>query len=87
LQEIGRVLHLSPNRSLILRAEKPPRIGDDVFDETFKPVGRVFDVFGPISAPYVAVKAFVKDPNRLVDRILYFSGRLNKKRKRGRGKK
>lgn len=71
MQRIGRVLHISPNRNLILKAENLPRIGDRVVDENLKPVGIVYDIFGPVTAPYVAVKTNLRETQRLVKRILY----------------
>lgn len=71
MQRIGRVLHISSSRNAVLKAEKIPRIGDEVVDEEMKPVGTVFDVFGPVSSPYVSVRTSLKDPDRLVNCILY----------------
>jgi len=71
LHRIGRVLHVSSNKNIILKAENNPRIGDKVVDERLKPVGTVFDIFGPTSAPYVAVKPDTEDAYRLVNRVLY----------------
>jgi len=65
-----------------LKAEKLPRIKDKVVDENLKSVGTVFDVFGPVSSPYVAVKPSVEEPQRLVDRVLYVSPSLRRKWKR-----
>jgi len=71
LHRLGRVLHVSSSKNLILKTRKPPRINDKVVDENLKPVGTVFDVFGPVSSPYVSVKPSVKDPERFVDHVLY----------------
>lgn len=71
LQRIGLVLHISSSRNMILKAENLPRIGDQVADENLKPVGRVFDVFGPVSSPYVAVRPSVEEPDRFIQRVLY----------------
>jgi len=71
LQRLGHVLHVSSSKNLILKAEKLPRINDKVVDENLKPVGTVFDVFGPVSSPYVAVKPSVEEPQRFVNRVLY----------------
>jgi RNA-binding protein len=65
------VLHVSSSKNLILKAEKIPRINDEVVDENLKSVGVVFDVFGPVSSPYVAVKPSVEEPQRFVNRFLY----------------
>jgi len=86
LQRIGQVLHVSSSHNIILKAENVPRIGDKALDENLKPVGTVFDVFGPTSSPYVAVKTNVQDPQCLVNRILYVvpskPGRKKRKKKR-----
>jgi len=86
LQRIGHVLHLSSSGNVILKAENVPRIGDEVADENLKSVGKIFDVFGPVSSPYVAVKPNVKDPHRFVNNILYAipskPGRKERKKKR-----
>lgn len=71
MQRIGRVLHISSNRNMILKAENLPRIRDRVVDEKLKPVGTVFDIFGPVSSPYVSVKTEIGDLHRLVNRVLY----------------
>jgi rRNA processing protein Gar1 len=34
-------------------------------------VGTVFDVFGPTSSPYVAVKPHIQSPEQLVKHVLY----------------
>jgi RNA-binding protein len=86
LQRIGQVLHVSSSRNMILKAENVPRIGNKVLDENLKPVGIIFDVFGPTSSPYVAVKPSIHNPQDLVKRILYAvpSKFGNKKRKKRR---
>jgi len=86
LQRIGLVLHVSSSKNIILKTKKVPRIGDRVLDENLKPVGMVFDVFGPTSSPYVAVKPNIQDPQHLVNRVLYVvpskPGRKDRKKKR-----
>jgi len=71
LQRIGLVLHISSCGNMILKAQNPPHINDQVIDENLKPVGVVFDVFGPLSLPYVAVRPNVEEPNRYINRALY----------------
>jgi rRNA processing protein Gar1 len=56
---------------MILKAENIPHIGDKVTNEKLKPVGTVFDVFGPTSSPYVAVKPHTQNPEQLVNQVLY----------------
>jgi len=82
LQRLGRVLHISSSKNLILKAEKVPKINDKVVDENLKSVGTIFDVFGPVSSPYVAVKPNVEEPQRFVDRVLYVFPSVKRKRKK-----
>ena len=56
---------------MILKAENIPRIGDNVANEKLKPMGTVFDVFGPTSSPYVPVKPYIKNTEQLVNQVLY----------------
>ncbi|PVX23885.1 MAG: H/ACA RNA-protein complex protein Gar1 [Candidatus Bathyarchaeum sp.] len=85
LHRIGYVLHVSKTKNMILKAENIPRIGDNVANEKLKPVGTVFDVFGPTAAPYVAVKPHIKSPEQLVNSILYTvpskDGRMKRKKR------
>jgi len=71
LQRIGRVMHVSNSKNLILRAETLTGLGTRVADSELKEVGRVVDLFGPVDKPYVAVKLNVKDPSKYVGQILY----------------
>jgi len=71
LNRIGCVLHVSNTKNMIIKAENIPRIGDKVANEKLKPVGTVFDVFGPTSSPYVAVKPITQNPEQLINQVLY----------------
>ena len=71
LQRLGRVLNITPSRSLVVRTEITPRIGLSVVDESLRIVGRVFDIIGPVSSPYAVVRPTVKEPEKLVNRQLY----------------
>jgi len=82
LQRIGCVLHISSNKNLILKAEKTPRIGDKVVNEHLKSVGTVFDVFGPTSSPYVAVKPNSEKTHHLMNHVLYAIPSTPKKKRR-----
>jgi rRNA processing protein Gar1 len=72
---------MSPSRNLILNVENPPTIGETVVDENLKPVGTVFDTFGPVCAPYVAIRPTIGDPERLVNKTLYV---IPSKRRKGK---
>ena len=71
MQRIGRALHISSNKNIILKVENPPKFNDKVVDKNLRSVGTVFDIFGPVSSPYVSVKTDVKEPQSLVGHVLY----------------
>jgi RNA-binding protein len=85
LQRLGLVLHISPSRNMIMKVENVPKIGDTVVDENLKPVGKVFDILGPASSPYVAIRPMVRDPEKMVNRPVYVipSKRRKEKNKYG----
>jgi RNA-binding protein len=80
LQKVGRVRALTPSKNLIVKTEKAPKIGSEVVDENLKAVGKVFDIIGPVSAPYAVVKPSVSEPAKLVNKPVYL---LLSKTKRG----
>jgi RNA-binding protein len=71
LIRLGRVLHISPSKNVIVKVENTPKIGETVVDENLRQIGEVFDIFGPVSSPYVAVKPKIAKPEVLVNRVLY----------------
>ena len=75
---------MTPSRNIVVKSEQLPRIGEKVVDEKLKQVGVVFDVFGPVSRPYVSVKPSVGEPKILVNRNLYVvpSGKTRKESRR-----
>jgi RNA-binding protein len=56
---------------MVVKAENPPKIGSEVVDENLIVVGKVFDIIGPVSAPYAVVKSIVKEPEKLVNKPVY----------------
>jgi len=71
LQKLGRVRALTPSKNIVVKTEKAPKIGLEVVDENLKVVGKVFDIIGPVSAPYAVVKPTVKEPAKLVNKPVY----------------
>jgi rRNA processing protein Gar1 len=71
LQKLGRVRALTPSKNIIVKSEQAPRIGSEVVDENLNIVGKVFDIIGPISAPYAVVKPTIREPAKLLDKQLY----------------
>jgi RNA-binding protein len=62
---------MSPNRNIVVRLEKVPRIGETVVDENLKSVGRVSDILGPVSSPYAVIKPTIQDAEDYLNRMLY----------------
>jgi len=71
LQRLGRAIHVTPSRNIIIKVETPTKIGEKVIDKELKQVGTVSDLFGPVSSPYVTVKATVENPKLLINQMLY----------------
>ncbi len=84
MQRLGFVLHVSPSRNIIVKLEKTSKIGENVVDENLGAVGTVFDIFGPMSSPYTAVRPIVRQPESLVNKRLYVvpSKRREEKKRR-----
>ena len=81
MQRLGRVLHISPSRNIIIKIENIPKIGQTVVDENLKTVGKIFDLFGPVSSPYVAIKPTILKPEELTNKVLYISPQRGERRK------
>ena len=73
MQRLGKVLSVTPSQSIVLKIDKPPKLGASVVDENLKIVGKVFDIIGPVSSPYAIVRPTIKDPEKLANRQLYVS--------------
>ena len=58
LQKLGMVIHKSHSKLILVNLEsgKIPRIGAKVVDRKNREIGRVYDIIGPVSSPYVLVK-------------------------------
>jgi rRNA processing protein Gar1 len=85
LERIGKILHITSDKNIILKAENRARIGDRVVDEYLNPIGKIFDIFGPVSSPYVSVKADTENFQSSTDRILYVVP--SRSQRKGRGKR
>ena len=71
LQKLGRVRALTPSKNMVVKTEKAPKIGSEVVDESLNVVGKVFDIIGPVSAPYAVVKPVVREPAKLLNKPVY----------------
>jgi len=71
LQRLGKVLHVTPSQNIVVKIDKTPKIGSAVVDEKLQVVGKIFDVIGPVSSPYVVVKPAIKETEKLTNKQLY----------------
>ena len=71
LQKLGRIRALTPSKNMIVKSEQTPRIGSEVVDENLNVVGKVFDIIGPVSAPYAVVKPTIREPAKLLNKPVY----------------
>ncbi len=65
------MLHVTPSKNVIIKINKPPKIGSSVVDEKLRIIGKIFDIIGPISSPYAIVKPAIKEPETLANKQLY----------------
>ncbi len=82
MQRLGIVLSVTPSHNIITKSDKIPKIGIDVVDEGLKVVGKIFDIIGPTSSPYIVVRPKITDPQRLIGKKLYMILSRKKRRKR-----
>lgn len=58
MERVGEVVRVTQGLAIVRvpqEASDHAAIGTDVIDESLDTVGRVVDVFGPVSRPYLAV--------------------------------
>ncbi len=73
MRRLGKILHFSKSRSLIVKCEQAGfvKIGTRACDSKLKEIGRVHDLFGPVSSPYLAIRPIVLAPAKYVNRVVY----------------
>ena len=71
MRKLGRVRALTPSKNMIVKSEQAPRIGAEVIDENLNIVGKVFDIIGPVSAPYAVIKPTIREPAKLLNKPVY----------------
>jgi len=89
MRRLSEVLHISNQKHLIVRISsnqfKALKIGQAIVTKSLTPIGRIFDIFGPIDNPYVSIQpnADYTDPEHLVGETLYsFEEKKSQKRNR-----
>lgn len=87
MRRLGRVVKIRGGRKLIVKANFAPKLLQTVYDERLRPVGRVYDVFGPVSSPYVSILVSPEISENgvrlLLDKFLYIKA-PSKRYKKGR---
>jgi RNA-binding protein len=64
-----------------VKTENIPRIGETIVDENLRTVGKIFDLFGPVSSPYVAIRPTILKTEELTNKTLYISPQRGERRK------
>lgn len=56
MKRVGKVVRIAQGLAVVRSPDGSyPEIGTMVIDEDLEPVGRIVDVFGPVSRPYIAL--------------------------------
>jgi len=91
MRRLDKIIHISNQNHLILKAPSAQinalRIGQAVLDKDLHNIGRIFDIFGPTSQPYISIQPNqgINDPRKYIGEILYCSDeKKTSKRKRSR---
>jgi len=66
---------------MITKIENIPRIGETVVDENLKTVGKILDIFGPVSSPYATIKPATRELEKLTNKMLYVLPSKGERRK------
>lgn len=85
---IGKVVKVTRDGKLVVKAEAIPQLGAEIRDASTGLVGYVDDIIGPVASPYVIVKLSeqrVKQPEYFVSRVLYATSVVKKLRVKGGG--
>ena len=82
MQRLGKVSNVTPSRNMVVKAENSPKVGFEVVDENLNVVGKVFDIIGPVSAPYAVIKPSIKEPEKLLNKPVYLLLSKTKRSKR-----
>lgn len=68
---LGKIIGVSKTRHVILRTtdwqsiKNTPNIGDSVFNIDKKKIGSIYDIFGPVTKPYISIKLYNSELNHL----------------------
>lgn len=76
MEVLGSVIGITSEGNLTVKCEGSPGIGDFVFDQKHRQIGRVRRLMGPVDSPYVSVS--VKNSKGFTGRTLFFKGKNRK---------
>ncbi len=76
-KRIGEFLHVSKTGRPVYTLQTEARIGQPVFDAQGKRVGDVFDIFGPVTAPYASIR--LRDDQKEAPKDLYLGERTERR--------
>lgn len=82
MRRLGRVLHAGQSSNVIVKIGDLPKIGTEVVDENLKPVGKIHDIFGPVSSPYASIKTKIQEKERLEGKMLYILSSKKRRKKK-----
>jgi len=91
LRRLEKVLLVSNQRHLITKVQsaqiKSLKIGQPVVTKDLVKIGRIFDIFGPVTHPYISIQPNqeIADPTKYLGEIVY--GFEEKKPLKGKYKK
>ncbi|MBM3291485.1 H/ACA RNA-protein complex protein Gar1 [Candidatus Bathyarchaeota archaeon] len=82
-RKVGLVLHISKSTgNLILKAETDVEIGESALDKSGKRVGVIYDFFGPVDTPYIAVKPrSLEESTKIIGEVLYLEEKQRKRKR------
>jgi RNA-binding protein len=82
LRKLGVPHQISSSKKVITKINDAciPKIGAIVVNEKLKPLGKILDIFGPVSSPYATIKSFTK-PKNLLNKTLYLQQSKKNKEK------
>ncbi|MEZ0345423.1 MAG: Gar1/Naf1 family protein [Infirmifilum sp.] len=87
MRPLGKVRLYTRNKNLLVEAHEAPSIGVPVYDERMAQIGYVYDVIGPVTAPFVLVKVDENrhKPEAFIGKLLYWRGAPQRPAKNKKG--
>ncbi|MGC8596433.1 MAG: H/ACA ribonucleoprotein complex subunit GAR1 [Thermocladium sp.] len=82
LKKIGEALHITNDGKIVARLAVVPPLGIQVFDYGMKRVGSLYDIIGPVKAPYGLIKTNQNDASFIIGKSIYVDARSLEKQNR-----